>query len=90
MRMAMVGLGTMGNMAHRLRRGNIEESPVAQMLTLVAMEPPASLDSESLRDEKVEVLRSIRLSEVFASARMISVPLMIDSIVPHRPERNAS
>jgi glucose-6-phosphate 1-dehydrogenase len=31
-----------------------------QLLTLVAMEPPASMDAESLRDEKVKVLKSIR------------------------------
>jgi glucose-6-phosphate 1-dehydrogenase len=36
------------------------QSHMLQMLTLVAMEPPASLDAESLRDEKVKVLRSIR------------------------------
>ena len=36
------------------------QSHLLQMLTLVAMEPPASLDAESLRDEKVKVLRSIR------------------------------
>jgi glucose-6-phosphate 1-dehydrogenase len=36
------------------------QSHLLQMLTLVAMEPPASLEAESLRDEKVKVLRSIR------------------------------
>jgi glucose-6-phosphate 1-dehydrogenase len=36
------------------------QSHLLQMLTLVAMEPPPSLDSEALRDEKVKVLRSIR------------------------------
>ncbi|MFA7592464.1 MAG: glucose-6-phosphate dehydrogenase [Thiohalobacteraceae bacterium] len=36
------------------------QSHLLQMLTLVAMEPPATLDAESLRDEKVKVLRSIR------------------------------
>ncbi len=36
------------------------QSHLLQMMTLVAMEPPASLDAESLRDEKVKVLRSIR------------------------------
>ncbi|OGT90667.1 MAG: glucose-6-phosphate dehydrogenase [Gammaproteobacteria bacterium RIFOXYD12_FULL_61_37] len=36
------------------------QSHLLQMLTLVAMEPPASLDAESLRDEKVKVLRSVR------------------------------
>ena len=36
------------------------QSHLLQLLTLVAMEPPASLDAESLRDEKVKVLKSIR------------------------------
>ncbi|MEI6413169.1 MAG: glucose-6-phosphate dehydrogenase [Pseudomonadota bacterium] len=36
------------------------QSHLLQVLTLVAMEPPASLDAQSLRDEKVKVLRSIR------------------------------
>jgi len=35
------------------------QSHLLQMLTLVAMEPPPSLDAEALRDEKVKVLRSI-------------------------------
>ncbi|MBD3671020.1 MAG: glucose-6-phosphate dehydrogenase [Gammaproteobacteria bacterium] len=36
------------------------QSHLLQMLTLVAMEPPATMDPESLRDEKVKVLKSIR------------------------------
>jgi len=36
------------------------QSHLLQLLTLVAMEPPASMDAEALRDEKVKVLRSIR------------------------------
>jgi len=36
------------------------QSHLLQLLTLVAMEPPPSLDAESLRDEKVKVLKSIR------------------------------
>lgn len=36
------------------------QSHLLQMLTLVAMEPPANMDAESLRDEKVKVMRSIR------------------------------
>ena len=31
-----------------------------QLLTMVAMEPPSSMDSEALRDKKVEVLKAIR------------------------------
>lgn len=36
------------------------QSHLLQVLTLVAMEPPVSLDAEHLRDEKVKVLQSIR------------------------------
>lgn len=36
------------------------QSHLMQMLTLVAMEPPAVMEAETLRDEKVKVLRSIR------------------------------
>ncbi|MBT8492706.1 MAG: glucose-6-phosphate dehydrogenase, partial [Deltaproteobacteria bacterium] len=36
------------------------QSHLLQMLTLVAMEPPVSMEAEALRDEKVKVLRSIR------------------------------
>lgn len=36
------------------------QSHLLQLLTLVAMEPPAAMESESLRDEKVKVLKSVR------------------------------
>ena len=36
------------------------QSHLLQLLTLVTMEPPATMDAESLRDEKVKVLKSIR------------------------------
>jgi glucose-6-phosphate 1-dehydrogenase len=36
------------------------QSHLMQLLTLVTMEPPVSMDAESLRDEKVKVLKSIR------------------------------
>ncbi len=35
------------------------QNHVSQVLTLVAMEPPVKLDADSIRDEKVKVLRSI-------------------------------
>lgn len=37
------------------------QSHLLQLLTLVAMEPPVSMEAEALRDEKVKVLKSIRL-----------------------------
>jgi len=36
------------------------QSHLLQLMTLVAMEPPAMMDAESLRDEKVKVLKSVR------------------------------
>lgn len=36
------------------------QNHLMQLLTVVAMEPPARLEADSLRDEKVKVLRSIR------------------------------
>ena len=35
------------------------QNHMLQLLTMIAMEPPSSLDARSLRDEKVKVLRSI-------------------------------
>lgn len=40
------------------------QSHLLQVLALLAMEPPVSLEAESLRDEKVKVLRSIRPPEL--------------------------
>ncbi|VAW78285.1 Glucose-6-phosphate 1-dehydrogenase [hydrothermal vent metagenome] len=56
-------LGTEGRAGYYDGAGALRDmiqSHLLQVLTLVAMEPPASLDAESLRDEKVKVLRSIR------------------------------
>ena len=36
------------------------QNHMMQLLSVVAMEPPAQLDADALRDEKVKVLRSIR------------------------------
>lgn len=36
------------------------QNHVLQILTLIAMEPPISLDADAIRDEKVKALRSIR------------------------------
>lgn len=36
------------------------QSHLLQLMALVAMEPPASMDAEALRDEKVKLLNSIR------------------------------
>ena len=36
------------------------QSHLLQLLTLIAMEPPATLDAKALRDEKVKVLHAVR------------------------------
>jgi glucose-6-phosphate 1-dehydrogenase len=45
------------------------QNHLLQLLCLVAMEPPASLDPESMRNEKVKVLRSLRSIEGAELAR---------------------
>jgi glucose-6-phosphate 1-dehydrogenase len=55
------GVGNRGNYyddSGALR--DMVQSHLMQLLTLVAMEPPVSMDAESLRDEKVKVLKSVR------------------------------
>ncbi|MEP6756752.1 MAG: glucose-6-phosphate dehydrogenase [Chthonomonadales bacterium] len=39
---------------------DIIQNHALQILTLIAMEPPVSLDADAIRDEKVKALRSIR------------------------------
>jgi glucose-6-phosphate 1-dehydrogenase len=39
---------------------DIVQNHLLQLLTITAMEPPASLDANAVRDEKVKVLRSLR------------------------------
>ncbi len=61
-----IGIGTRGNFweeAGLLR--DILQNHVMQLLSLVAMEPPVSLDANAIRDEKVKVLQALRpLTEV--------------------------
>lgn len=56
-----IGIGTRGNLweqAGMLR--DIVQNHVMQLVSLIAMEPPPSLRAESIRNEKVKVLESIR------------------------------
>ena len=39
---------------------DVLQNHLLQVLALVAMEPPVSLEAESIRDEKVKLLKSIR------------------------------
>jgi glucose-6-phosphate 1-dehydrogenase len=56
-------LGVEGRFDYYDRYGAVRDmvqNHVLQLLCLVAMEPPASLDPDSVRNEKVKVLRSLR------------------------------
>ena len=57
-------IGVNGRASYYDRHGgatrDMIQSHLLQVLALLAMEPPVSLEAESLRDEKVKVLRSIR------------------------------
>ena len=39
---------------------DMAQNHMLQVLSLIAMEPPVSLEAESIRDEKVKLLKSIR------------------------------
>ncbi len=47
------------------------QNHLLQVMSLVAMEPPVSLDAEPLRDEKVKLLKSIRPLTVEAVAKQV-------------------
>lgn len=56
-----LGVGSRGGYYDRsgaLR--DMVQNHMFQLMSLIAMEPPASLDAQSIRDEKVKVFRSIR------------------------------
>lgn len=55
------GRGSSYDSAGALR--DVVQNHMLQILALVAMEPPASLDPEAIRDQKVQVLRALRLVE---------------------------
>jgi glucose-6-phosphate 1-dehydrogenase len=46
------------------------QNHMLQLLSLIAMEPPATFDAEAVRDEKVKVLRAIRPIDVARVAEM--------------------
>ncbi|HSH84781.1 MAG TPA: glucose-6-phosphate dehydrogenase [Guyparkeria sp.] len=57
-RQGIEGRGTYYDATGAMR--DMVQSHLMQLLALVAMEPPASMDADAVRDEKVKVLRSVR------------------------------
>jgi len=50
---------------------DILQNHVMQLLTLVAMEPPTSLDADAIRDEKAKVLRCLRPFDAAGVSRSV-------------------
>ncbi len=66
--LGMEGRGAYFDEAGILR--DMVQNHIFQVLTLVAMEPPVTLEADEVRDEKVKVLKSIRLlspTEIYRS-----------------------
>ncbi len=61
------GRGAYYDSAGALR--DVVQNHMLQLLALLAMEPPASLDPEAVRDQKVQVLRALRRPEPREIAR---------------------
>ncbi|HCR33620.1 MAG TPA: glucose-6-phosphate dehydrogenase [Stenotrophomonas sp.] len=64
--------GVDGRDAYYARSGALRDmvqSHILQLLCMVAMEPPASLEADRIRDEKVKVLRALRPLDAKNAAR---------------------
>lgn len=73
------GVGTRGRFYEEtgaLR--DMVQNHLLQMLALVAMEPPVSLEAEAIRDEKVKLLKSIRPPDVADAVRGQYAPGEVD------------
>jgi glucose-6-phosphate 1-dehydrogenase len=56
---------------------DVFQNHLLQLLTLVAMEPPATFDADALRDEKVKVLRAVEGLTTRAGAGAADMPSVI-------------
>jgi len=72
------------------------QNHMIQLLTLVAMEPPASLEDSSVRDEKTKLLKSIRMYDThevdryFVRGQYIRGKINSKEVPGYREERNVN
>ena len=72
------------------------QNHMIQLLTLVAMEPPASLEDSSVRDEKTKLLKSIRMYDThevdryFVRGQYIRGKINGKEVPGYREERNVN
>ena len=88
-----IGIGTRGKFfeeAGILR--DILQNHMMQLLSLVAMEPPRTMEADSVRDEKVKVLQAIRKLDKNQAIRGQYGPGYVNgnSVIGYREEQNVS
>lgn len=88
-----IGIGTRGKFfeeAGLLR--DIMQNHMMQLLSLVAMEPPSSLEADAIRDEKVKVLKAARPLDLSSVIRGQYGPGFIDGkpVIGYQQEQNVS
>ncbi len=88
-----IGIGTRGAFweeAGLLR--DIVQNHVVQLLCLVAMEPPVSLDEDAIHDEKVKVLEAVRPISQDSAVRGQYAPGFVngDEVIGYRQEKNVN
>ena len=54
------------------------QNHLMQVVALIAMEPPYSLDSDAIKDKKAEVLRALRLDDNSSQSEIID---WVDKVV---------
>ncbi|MBS0615524.1 MAG: glucose-6-phosphate dehydrogenase [Verrucomicrobia bacterium] len=88
-----IGIGTRGKFweeAGIVR--DILQNHMMQLLTLVAMEPPKNMEADSVRDEKVRVLKAIQTIDTDNAVRGQYGPGYIEGedVIGYREEQNVS
>ena len=62
------------------------QNHLLQILCLVAMEPPTDINSESIRDEKLKVLRSLRPIEINKNNQQLVIGQYKDGAIKAQPK----
>jgi glucose-6-phosphate 1-dehydrogenase len=86
-----IGIGSRGTLWEEsgLLR-DIVQNHMMQLVSLVAMEPPVSLEASAIHDEKVKVVRAIRPIEDFVRGQYAPGLVNGENVIGYRQEKNVS